>query len=318
MDPSSTPDNSFWNGKKLTITGGGGFLGRVVADLATERGADVEVIRSADSDLRDPAAAESALKGAEVVINLAANVGGIGYNRKNPAPLLRDNTLMAINVFDAAVANGVDKLVTAGSVCAYPKFTPVPFLEKNIWDGYPEETNAPYGIAKRVAQELTDTYRRQYELDAVMPVLANLYGPGDNFDLEDSHVIPALVRKFVDAERSGAETVGLWGTGSASREFLYVDDAARALIMAAETLETSEPVNIGTAQETTIRELAETIQDLTGFSGSLEWDPSQPDGQPKRTLDVTRARDLIGFEAATSLADGLKLTIDYWESVSQA
>lgn len=315
---SSQPNPTFWSDRIVAITGGGGFLGRVVAEKAGQLGARVKIIRSSDFDLRDPAAALAALDGADVVINLAANVGGIGYNRKNPAPLLRDNALMAINVFDSAVANGVKKLVTAGSVCAYPKFTPVPFSEDDIWKGYPEETNAPYGIAKRVAQELTDTYRRQYELDAVMPILANLYGPGDNFDLEDSHVIPALVRKFVDARRSGAATVGLWGTGTASREFLYVDDAARALILSAERLQTADPVNIGTGQETTIRELAETVLEKTGFEGSIEWDPSQPDGQPKRSLSVKRAADLIGFESEISLDDGLTSTIAYWESQSEA
>jgi len=315
---SAKPDPGFWSERNVAITGGGGFLGRVVSSMADDLGARVRIIRSSEFDLRDPAAALGALEGADVVINLAANVGGIGYNRKNPAPLLRDNTLMAINVFDAAVAAGVKKLVTAGSVCAYPKFTPVPFSEDDIWDGYPEETNAPYGIAKRVAQELTDTYRRQYDLDAVMPILANLYGPGDDFDLEDSHVIPALVRKFVDARRSGAPTVGLWGTGTASREFLYVDDAARALILAAERLQTSDPVNIGTGRETTIRELAETILEKTGFEGTIEWDPSQPDGQPKRSLRVSRATELIGFESETSLADGLTDTIAYWESQSEA
>lgn len=313
MSPSQ-PDPKFWSNRSLAITGGGGFLGSVVARMAAEAGADVKVVRSADHDLLDPVAAREALDGAKVVVNLAANVGGIGYNRRNPAPLLRDNTLMAINVFDASVAAGVEKLVTAGSVCAYPKFTPVPFKEADIWDGYPEETNAPYGIAKRVAQELTDTYHRQYGLNAAMPILANLYGPGDNFDLEDSHVIPALVRKFSDAERSGAPTVKLWGTGTASREFLYVDDAARALLLAAESLESTEPVNIGTGQETTIRDLAETIQEKTGFGGTIEWDSSQPDGQPERSLDVSRARELFGFESAVPLDEGLGATIEYWKS----
>ncbi len=315
---SAQPDPAFWNNRAVAITGGGGFLGRIVADRIGAFGGEVRVIRSAEFDLRDPDAARAALDGAAVVINLAANVGGIGYNRRNPAPLLRDNALMAINVFDAALAAGVEKLVTAGSVCAYPKVTPTPFSEKDIWEGYPEETNAPYGIAKRLAQELTETYRRQYELDAVMPILANLYGPGDNFDLEDSHVIPALVRKFVDARRSGAPTVSLWGTGKASREFLYVDDAARALILAAERLQVADPVNIGTGQETTIRVLAETILEKTGFEGEIEWDPNQPDGQLKRRLDVSRATELMGFEAETELADGLTETIAYWEAQSGA
>lgn len=298
----------------MAITGGGGFLGSVVARRAAELGAEVKVIRSGEFDLLDPEAARRALDGAQLVINLAANVGGIGYNRKNPAPLLRDNVLMAINVFDAAIAAGTEKLVTAGSVCAYPKFTDVPFREDDIWNGYPEETNAPYGIAKRVAQELTDTYHRQYGLDAVMPILANLYGPGDDFDLEDSHVIPALVRKFSDAADAGADSVQLWGTGTASREFLYVEDAARALLLAAEHLESTEPVNVGTGTETTIRDLAEMIRNLTGFSGAIEWEPSQPDGQPKRSLEVSRARDLFGFESEIGLADGLAETVAYWRN----
>jgi len=298
----------------VAITGGGGFLGSVVARRAAELGAEVKVIRSGEFDLLDPEAARRALDGAQLVINLAANVGGIGYNRKNPAPLLRDNVLMAINVFDAAIAAGTEKLVTAGSVCAYPKFTDVPFREDDIWNGYPEETNAPYGIAKRVAQELTDTYHRQYGLDAVMPILANLYGPGDDFDLEDSHVIPALVRKFSDAADAGADSVQLWGTGTASREFLYVEDAARALLLAAEHLESTEPVNVGTGTETTIRDLAEMIRNLTGFSGAIEWEPSQPDGQPKRSLEVSRARDLFGFESEIGLADGLAETVAYWRN----
>jgi len=313
---SAQPDPSFWSGRAVAVTGGAGFLGKVVSERIESLGGEVNVVRSATHDLRDPGAAREALDGASIIVNLAANVGGIGYNRKNPAPLLRDNALMAINVFDAAVAVGADKLVTAGSVCAYPKFTPVPFDEEDIWNGYPEETNAPYGIAKRLAQELTDTYRRQYDLDAVMPILANLYGPGDDFDLENSHVIPALIRKFVTARRSGSATVGLWGTGTASREFLYMEDAARALILAAERLEVSDPVNIGTGQETTIRELAEMIHRQTGFEGEIEWDPTQPDGQPKRSLGVSRAENLMGFEAETKLSDGLEATIAYWEENS--
>ncbi|HTU13941.1 MAG TPA: NAD-dependent epimerase/dehydratase family protein [Solirubrobacterales bacterium] len=311
---TTRPDPSFWSERRVAITGGGGFLGSVVARRAAELGAEVKVIRSGEFDLLDPEAARRALDGAQLVINLAANVGGIGYNRKNPAPLLRDNVLMAINVFDAAIAAGTEKLVTAGSVCAYPKFTDVPFREDDIWNGYPEETNAPYGIAKRVAQELTDTYHRQYGLDAVMPILANLYGPGDDFDLEDSHVIPALVRKFSDAADAGADSVQLWGTGTASREFLYVEDAARALLLAAEHLESTEPVNVGTGTETTIRDLAEMIRNLTGFSGAIEWEPSQPDGQPKRSLEVSRARDLFGFESEIGLADGLAETVAYWRN----
>lgn len=310
----SEPSVQFWQGKRVAVTGGAGFLGSTVVDKLRGFGAEVSVTRSADADLRIASQAREALAGNEVIFNLAANVGGIGYNRENPAPLLRDNCLIAINVFDAARDLGVEKLVSAGSVCSYPKFTPVPFSEDEIWNGYPEETNAPYGIAKRVAQELTQTYRAQYGLNAVMPILANLYGPGDNFDLKSSHVIPALVRKFVDAAERDEPTVTLWGTGNASREFLYVDDAATALILAAEKLETPAPVNIGTGRETRIRDLAELIRRETGFEGELIWDTSQPDGQPSRSLDVSRAKSLMGFEAQTALEDGIRETIAYWKS----
>lgn len=298
----------------MVVTGGRGFLGSFVVEQLTELGARPHPLGSADHDLRDPAQAKDALAGADVVINLAARVGGIGFNRRNPAPLLRDNTLIAINVFDAARELGTEKLVTAGSVCAYPKHTPVPFSEEDIWNGFPEETNAPYGIAKRVAQELSDTYRRQYGLDAVVPVLANLYGPGDNFDLEDSHVVPAMIRKFIEAKERGDDEVEIWGTGKASREFLYVEDGARALLLAAEHLRDSAPVNIGTGHETTIRELTETIQRLTGFEGKVAWNTDRPDGQPKRSLDISRARERMGFEPRIALEAGLAQTIAWYRA----
>lgn len=309
---------SFWKDKSVVVTGGTGFLGRAVMRLLEGAGANARATRSSEHDLRDAAAARDALAGAQVVINLAARVGGIGYNRRNPAPLLRDNLLIAVNVFDAALDNGIEKLVTAGSVCAYPKFTPVPFSEDDIWNGYPEESNAPYGVAKRAAQELADTYRRQHGLDAVVPVMANLYGPGDNFDLEDSHVVPAMIRKFIEAGERGDPSVEIWGTGSASREFLYVDDGARALLLAAERLQVSDPVNIGTGRETKIKELAETIQSLSGFGGEIAWDATKPDGQPERSLNVSRARELIGFEAETALEDGLRETIEWFRAQARS
>src|SRR5215211_7770489 len=307
---SASPDPGFWSGKAVAVTGGAGFLGRPTVSLLEGLGAEVTVIRSAGHDLRDRDACFDALRGAQVVIHLAANVGGIGYNRRNPGPLAHDNLAMGLNVFEACRELGVEKLVAAGSVCAYPKFARVPFREDEIWDGYPEESNAPYGLAKKMLFVLGDSYRRQYGLDSCVPVMANLYGPGDNFDLEDSHVIAAMVHKYVVATERDEPEVVLWGTGEPSREFLYVDDAARALVLSAERLETSEPVNIGTGKETRIRDLAETISELCGFGGKTVWDSSRPDGQPKRYLDVARARDLIGFEAEMPLEEGLRRTIE--------
>jgi GDP-L-fucose synthase len=305
---------SFWRGKATVVTGGGGFLGAPTVRLLESLGADVRVVRSADHDLRDQRAAHDAVDGAEVVIHLAARVGGIGFNRRNPAPLAYDNLMMGANVFEACREAGVGKLVAACSVCAYPKFTPVPFSEDSLWDGYPEESNAPYGLAKKMLLVLSDTYRRQYGFDSCAPVLANLYGPGDNFALEDSHVIAAMVRKYVEATERDEREVVLWGTGEPSREFLYVDDAARALVLAAERYDSSDPVNIGTGRETRIRDLAETIVRLTGYKGKTVWDTSRPDGQPTRYLDVSRARERFGFEAETDLEEGLRRTIESFRS----
>jgi len=284
-----------------------------VARRLEELGAPTRIIRSAEHDLRDPDAARAAVDGAEVVIHLAARVGGIGFNRRNPAPLVYDNLMIGANVFEQSRLAGVAKLVAACTVCAYPKFTPVPFSESELWNGYPEESNAPYGLAKKMLLVLSDAYRRQYGFDSCAPIVANLYGPADNFDLEDSHVIAAMIRKFVEARETGASEVVLWGSGEPTREFLYVDDAARALLLAAEHLDTSEPVNVGTGRETKIRDLAETIRRLTGYDGELVWDASKPDGQPARYLDVTRARELLGFEAEVSLEEGLRLTIESYE-----
>jgi GDP-L-fucose synthase len=307
---SAKPDPAFWQGRATVVTGGAGFLGAPTAGMLDALGADVRVTRSADHDLRDQRAAREAIEGAEIVIHLAARVGGIGFNRRNPAPLAYDNLMMGANVFEACRQAGVAKLVAACSVCAYPKFTPVPFSEDSLWDGYPEESNAPYGLAKKMLLVLSDTYRRQYAFDSCAPVLANLYGPGDNFDLEDSHVIAAMVRKYVEAAERDEPRVVLWGTGQPSREFLYVDDAARALILAAERYDSSDPVNIGTGRETRIRDLAETIVRLTGYEGETVWDTSRPDGQPTRYLDVSRARERIGFEAEIDLEEGLRRTIE--------
>jgi GDP-L-fucose synthase len=308
--PDRAPEQSFWQGKAVAVTGGGGFLGKPTVRMLSELGADVRVPRSAEHDLTDPVACRAALEGADVVLHLAANVGGIGYNRRNPAPLIRDNMAMGLNVVEACRELGVDKLVAACSVCAYPKFTPVPFKEDDIWDGFPEESNAPYGLAKKMLIVLSDSYRRQYGLDSCVPVIANLYGPDDNFDLEDSHVIAAMVHKYVAAVENGEPEVVLWGTGEPSREFLYVDDAARALILAAEHADSSEPFNVGTGVETKIRDLAEMISKAAGFEGETIWDTSQPDGQPTRYLEVSRASSLIGFKSQTPLDRGLAKTIE--------
>lgn len=303
-------DREFWAGKTVAVTGGAGFLGKPTVRMLEELEADLRTIRSSEHDLRDPDACDAALEGADVVIHLAANVGGIGYNLRHPGPLAKDNTLMGVNVFESCRTLEVGKLVAVCSVCAYPKFASVPFSEDEIWDGYPEESNAPYGLAKRMLAVFSDAYRRQYGMDSCVPVLANLYGPDDNFDLEDSHVIPALIHKYVDAAENGDAEVVLWGTGSPTREFLYVDDAARALLLAAERANRSEPFNVGTGVETAIRDLAATTSRLVGYEGETVWDSSRPDGQPKRYLDVSRAREWLEFEAEVPLEEGLRRTID--------
>ncbi len=303
------PSPSFWRGKPVVVTGGAGFLGKVVDRAARDLGAEVRVIRSAEHDLRDADAARAAVDGAAVVIHLAANVGGIGYNRRNPGPLAYDNLAMTTNVFEQSRQAGVDKLVSACTVCAYPKVLATPFREVDLWNGYPEESNAPYGLAKKMMLVLSDAYRRQYGFDSCAPIVANLYGPNDSFDLEDSHVVPALIRRYAEAAEGGAESVTLWGTGKPSREFLYVDDASRGLLLAAERLEVSDPVNIGVGRETRISELAAMIARVVGFEGKTEWDAARPDGQPKRYLDVSRARELLGFEAQVTLEEGLERTV---------
>lgn len=306
------PSASFWNGKGVVVTGGQGFLGRAVVAMLEEHGANVSVPSSADFDLRDAAAARRAVESAEVVLHLAARVGGIGFNVRNPGPLVYDNLMMGCNVFEQCRVAGVGKLVAVCSVCAYPMYVDVPFSESSLWDGYPEESNAPYGLAKRMLIVLSDAYRRQYGFNSCVPVIANLYGPFDNFDLEDSHVIAAMIRKFVEAADHGQPEVVLWGTGAPSREFLYVDDAARALLFMAEHYDSSEPVNIGTGRETTIRELAELIAAEASFEGEIVWDSSRPDGQPRRSLDVSRAHEDFRFRAQIGLTEGLRETVAYY------
>ena len=299
----------------MLVTGGAGFLGSHLVELLTGRGDDVTTLRRADHDLTrfDEAQAAFAEHRPEVVFHLAAEVGGIGANRANPGRYWYANLMMGAHVLELSRLHGVDKVVIAGTVCAYPKHTPVPFSEDDLWDGYPEETNAPYGVAKKAVLVGAQAYRAQYGLDAVFLLPANLYGPRDNFDLETSHVIPALVRKM----SAGGDEVVLWGDGSPSREFLYVEDCAEGLLLAADRYDGSEPVNLGTGVETSIRELAETIAELTGFSGRIVWDTEMPNGQPRRSLDTHRARELFGFEARTSLRDGLEKTVAWYQANSR-
>jgi nucleoside-diphosphate-sugar epimerase len=252
------------------------------------------------------------------VIHLAAEVGGIGANSANPGRYFFANMAMGLHLIEEARRRSLEKFVQVGTVCSYPKQTPVPFREENLWDGYPEETNAPYGIAKRALLEMLQAYRRQYGLVGIYLMPVNLYGPEDDFDLERSHVIPALIRKFVEARATGAASVGCWGTGRASREFLYVEDCADAIVLASERYDGPEPVNVGSASEITIRELTEKIAQLTGFDGAIEWDPSKPDGHPRRRLDTSRARELFGFEAKVSLDEGLSRTISWYREAMPA
>ncbi len=301
----------------MVVTGGAGFVGGALVGMLEELGAQARVVRSAQHDLRDPLATREALDGAEVVFHLAANVGGIGFNRRNPAPLVYDNMMMSGNVFEQARQAGVRKLISACTVCAYPKFTPTPFSEDELWNGYPEETNAPYGLAKKMMLVLSDAYRRQYDFDSVVPMVVNLYGPNDHFSLEDSHVIPAMIRKFHEATVSGQPQVEMWGSGNPSREFLYVDDAARALLLAGEHIQSSDPVNVGTGVETRIRDLANMISGFSGYEGAIVWDSSKPDGQPTRCLDVSRARELMGFEAQVGLEEGLRRTVEWFRDVGE-
>ena len=306
---------SFWTDKTILVTGGAGFLGTAIVKELLIRGAQKEHIlipRSRDCDLRLLKNCEKVVKDIDVVIHLAAKVGGIGYNLSHPGELFYDNCIMGIQMMEAARLSGVSKFVAVGTVCAYPKFTPVPFREETLWEGYPEETNAPYGLAKKMLLVQAQAYRRQYGFNAIYLLPVNLYGPGDNFDPASSHVIPALIRKFVEARDSGASSVEVWGTGAASREFLYVDDAARAIVLAGERYDGDEPVNLGSGMEISIKELVSLISDITGFSGDIIWDTSKPDGQPKRNLDVSRARDWFSFEAKVPFEEGLLRTVKWF------
>ncbi|MEX2628175.1 MAG: NAD-dependent epimerase/dehydratase family protein [Ilumatobacteraceae bacterium] len=314
--------SAFWSGRRVLVTGGSGFLGRKVVARLTDAGAQVVVPRSAEHDLTSAGVAEALLAEHEPshIVHLAARVGGIGYNQAEPAPLYLSNLLMGTHVIEAARhAPSVEKTVLLGTVCSYPKFTPVPFNESSFWDGYPEETNAPYGIAKKAQLVHAQVNARQYGQRFSYLIPTNLYGPGDKFHPSVSHVIPALIAKCVEAVESGADAVDVWGTGSASREYLYVDDAAAAILLAAEldetvgdSIDTVEPLNLGTNHEVTIRETVETIARLTGFGGELRWDPSKPDGQPRRRVDADRAGTVLGWHAEMAFEEGLRNTIDWF------
>jgi GDP-L-fucose synthase len=301
--------------KRIIVTGGAGFLGQhVVAQLRRSGCRNIFVPRSAHCDLTQESHIRRLLSDQrpEVIIHLAAVVGGIGANQRNPGSFLYKNLIIGTQLLEQARQSGVEKFLTCGTICSYPKFTPVPFKESDLWNGYPEETNAPYGLAKKLLIVQSQAYRQQYGLNAVNVLLVNLYGPGDNFDLETSHVIPALIQRCIAARDRGDEVLPVWGTGRPTREFIFVEDAAQAIQLAAERLETSDPVNIGSGQEISIEALAELIAKKTGFKGKIEFDTSKPDGQPRRCLDTTKAKLLLGFQATTSLAEGLEKTISWY------
>ncbi len=303
--------------KKIVVTGGNGFLGRHVVDQLVAAGAvrdRIFIPRSADCDLRKMESAMSVCEGADLVVHLAAKVGGIGYNRKFPGELFYDNAIMGIHLIEAARLQKVKKIVVSGTICAYPRFTPVPFQEENLWNGYPEETNAPYGVAKKSLAVMLSAYREQYGLNGVFVLPVNLYGPWDNFHLEHAHVIPALIRKFIEAKESGKDSVELWGDGSPTREFLYVEDAARAILLATQNFESSAPVNLGSAEEIAIKDLAELIKKKTQFQGKIIWNTEYPNGQERRKLDTSKAEKYFGFRSSVTLDQGLEKTIAWWKS----
>jgi len=308
-------NESFWSGKRVCVTGGAGFLGSYVLEGLAVRGArDVFVPTIEEFDLVQPEVIRRMLHAArpDVILHLAAHVGGIGANRAHPAEFFYDNLMMGVQLMHEAWKAGVRKVVALGTVCSYPKYTPVPFREDELWNGYPEETNAPYGLAKKMLLVQAQAYRQQYGFNAIFLIPVNLYGPRDNFDLESSHVIPALIRKCVEAKSRGDGDVVVWGDGSPTREFLYASDAAEGILLAAERYDGDEPVNLGFGREIRIRDLAETIARLTGFQGKIVWDSSKPNGQPRRALDISRAEALFGFRARVPFEEGLKQTIQWY------
>jgi len=307
--------SNFWHGRRVCVTGGAGFLGSFLVEKLRQRGAeDIFVPLLQYYDLVQPESIRRMLDDArpDIILHLAAHVGGIGANRAHPAEFFYDNLMMGVQLMHQAYERGVEKFVALGTVCAYPKFTPVPFHEDDLWGGYPEETNAPYGLAKKMLLVQSQAYRDQYGFNSIFLLPVNLYGPRDNFDLNSSHVIPALIRKCIEAQEAGESEVVVWGDGSPTREFLYVEDAAEGILLAAEHYNQSLPVNLGSGNEIAIKDLAEMIARLTGFSGKLVWDTDKPNGQPRRALDTTRAEQMFGFRAQTNFEEGLRRTIEWY------
>lgn len=309
--------HEFWDGRTVMVTGGAGFLGSHLVDDLEDRSDDVSIFipRSDEYDLREKEDIKRAFEdsGADTVIHLAATVGGIGANEENPGRYFYDNAVMGIELIEQARQYDVDKITILGTICSYPKHTPVPFSEEDLFDGYPEETNAPYGIAKKALLTQSRAYRDQWGLNSIYLLPVNLYGPRDDFDLETSHVIPAIIRKCIEAREAGDESITAWGTGDPTREFLYVKDAAEGILDATERYNSSDPVNLGSGEEISIRELVETVAEKTGFEGEIEWDTSKPDGQPRRRLETSRAKERFGWEASRSFAEGLQRTIDWYK-----
>ncbi len=326
LHPSSPDSQTFWRNKRVIVTGGAGFLGSVVVDKLQQRGAaDICVPRSSQYDLRDVNAIRRLLhdttdrwgEPVDMVIHMAANVGGIGANRAHPAEFFYNNLMMGVQLLHESWRVGVPKFVAIGTICAYPKYAPIPFQEDELWNGYPEETNAPYGLAKKMMLVQSQTYREQYGYNSIFLLPVNLYGPGDNFDLDSSHVIPALIRKCLEAQVQGDNQMTAWGDGSPTREFLYVEEAAEAILLASERYNSSEPVNLGSSEEISIKRLLETIARLTNFGGEIIWDTSKPNGQPRRKLDVSRAKASFGFESKIPFETGLRQTIAWYQAQMQ-
>lgn len=304
-------------GKKILVTGGAGFLGTAVVQELKKRGvseADIRITRSKETDLRLREECERAVAGIDIVFHLAANAGGIGYNRANPGVLFYDNIVMNTELMEAARKAGVQKFLGIGSICSYPKLTPVPFKESDFWNGYPEETNAPYGLAKKMMQVQADAYNQQYGFNAISVLIANLYGPRDHFEPNRSHLIPSIIRKVEEAQKNNQNSIEAWGTGEPTREFFYVDDAAEGIVLAMEKYDSPAPINLGSGQEMHISEVIQKIVKQMGFTGEIKWNPGEPDGQPRRTFDTSRAKNEFGFNAKTPFEEGLRKTIEWYRA----